>query len=205
VAQAAPVSAPDVAPAEEAKDRGPARLVPAHPVVAVPPPQARAAQRPASPEGGGEYEDDGADRGEDRREPIVVSRATAVGEAATAAAAPPLALVRAAGPLAVKLEAMSKQLSAADAAHNVTIRTVSQVALAMTAGYVMWSLRGASLLASLLTSLPLWRSLDPLPILEARADREKARAAKRRKARRKGGAEAQREPEDDDRIGPLVS
>lgn len=100
--------------------------------------------------------------------------------------AAPFALVTAAGPLAAKLDAMGRHLVAADAAQNAAIRTVSQVALAMTAGYVMWSLRGASLLASLITSLPLWRSLDPLPILEARADSFKVKEeAKRRKAERK--------------------
>ena len=205
VAQVGPqMSVTDVAPAEEAKDKGPARLVPAHPAAAVLPPQAMAAQRPASREGG-EREEDRPERSDGSPRPTVISRATAVGEAATAVATPPAALVRAAGPLAVKLEAMSKQLAAADTAHNVTIRTVSQVALAMTAGYVMWSLRGASLLASLLTSLPLWRSLDPLPILEARADREKVKAAKRRRSRKKKGAEARGRPEDDDRVGPLLN
>jgi hypothetical protein len=196
------VSSSDVAPADEAKDKGPARLAPAHPAVAVPPPQAMAAMRSAAREHAERDEDD-AERGDGSPKPAVISRATAVGEAATAVAASPVALVRAAGPLAVKLEAMSKQLAAADTAHNVTIRTVSQVALAMTAGYVMWSLRGASLLASLLTSLPLWRSLDPLPILEARAEREKVKAAKRRKSRKKDKrTEAQRAP-DDDQVGPL--
>ena len=128
-----------------------------------------------------------------------------VPQVATALAIPPTALARAAGPLAAKLDVMTRQLAAADTAHNVTIRTVSQVAMAMTAGYVMWSLRGASLLASLLTSLPLWRSLDPLPILEARADRAKAKAAaKRRKDARKrrgaGGAD-----DDDDKLGAMVN
>jgi hypothetical protein len=32
-------------------------------------------------------------------------------------------------------------------------------------GYVMWLLRGGLLLSSLLSSLPAWASLDPLPIL----------------------------------------
>jgi VCBS repeat-containing protein len=32
-------------------------------------------------------------------------------------------------------------------------------------GYVIWALRGASLLASALASLPLWRCFDPLPVL----------------------------------------
>jgi hypothetical protein len=199
---AAAASAPEVEP----KDKGPAGPAPARPAVAVAPPQAMVVQRSAR-DHSGEGEDDAADQGAAGRERPFVSRPGVVREVATAVATPPVALVRAAGPLAVKLEAMSKQLAAADTAHNFTIRTVSQVALAMTAGYVMWSLRGASLLASLLTSIPLWRSLDPLPILEARADRAKAKAAaKRRKAGRKNKGRAdQGGPEDDDQIGPLVS
>ena len=86
---------------------------------------------------------------------------------------------------------MSRQIANGNPAHNATIRSVSQVALAMTAGYVMWSLRGASLLASLVTSLPLWRSLDPLPILEARADKA-AVAARNAAAKRLGAAGAVR-------------
>jgi hypothetical protein len=118
------------------------------------------------------------------------------------------ALLTAVGPLATKLQAMGRQMGATDAAHNATIRSVSQVALAMTAGYVMWSLRGASLLASLLTSLPLWRSLDPLPILEARADRDKAKAVakRRKKSRRKGGRGGPGDGRDDDeKLGAIVN
>ncbi len=32
-------------------------------------------------------------------------------------------------------------------------------------GYVLWLLRGGLLLSSLLTSLPAWRFIDPLPVL----------------------------------------
>ena len=86
---------------------------------------------------------------------------------------------------------------------TATIRTVGQFAMAMTAGYVVWSLRGVSLLASLLTSIPLWRSLDPLPILETRKDRPenaKARLKRRWPWRRKADV-----PEDDDKLGSLVN
>ncbi len=37
---------------------------------------------------------------------------------------------------------------------------------ALSAGYLLWMLRGGSLLGSFLSSLPAWRMLDPLPILE---------------------------------------
>jgi hypothetical protein len=46
--------------------------------------------------------------------------------------------------------------------------------LALSAGFVSWAIRGAGLFASLLTSLPAWRHMDPLPILkEEEKEKEK--------------------------------
>ena len=42
----------------------------------------------------------------------------------------------------------------------------------MSAGYVLWLLRGGVLLSSLLTSLPAWRIVDPLLVLAKRDRRE---------------------------------
>lgn len=39
--------------------------------------------------------------------------------------------------------------------------------LSVTAGYLIWSLRGGMLLATFMTSLPSWQWIDPLPILES--------------------------------------
>ena len=39
--------------------------------------------------------------------------------------------------------------------------------VSMTAGYLIWSLRGGMLLATFVTSLPSWQWIDPLPILES--------------------------------------
>jgi hypothetical protein len=36
----------------------------------------------------------------------------------------------------------------------------------LSAGYVAWCLRSGALLASAISSLPMWRSFDPLPVLE---------------------------------------
>lgn len=141
--------------------------------------------------GDGEQSEDGEPSDGDKPAPRSAGRRSAGKLGASVRAAPP-ALVTAAGALAAKLDIMGRQLVAADAAQNATIRTVSQVALAMTAGYVLWSLRGVSLLASLITALPLWRSLDPLPILEARADSLKVKEeARRRKAERKAARKTQ--------------
>jgi hypothetical protein len=40
------------------------------------------------------------------------------------------------------------------------------VTAALSAGYVVWCLRAGTLLASVLSSLPMWRNFDPLPVLE---------------------------------------
>jgi len=45
--------------------------------------------------------------------------------------------------------------------------------VALSAGFVSWAIRGAGLFASLLTSLPAWRHMDPLPILKKKDEKEK--------------------------------
>ena len=41
--------------------------------------------------------------------------------------------------------------------------------ITLTAGFVAWLLRGGSLLASLMGSMPLWKGFDPLPVLAGAA------------------------------------
>ena len=38
----------------------------------------------------------------------------------------------------------------------------------LTTGLIAWVLRGGALASALLSTLPLWRSMDPLPLLAAR-------------------------------------
>jgi len=53
-------------------------------------------------------------------------------------------------------------------------RVASFSGIALTAGFVAWILRGGSLLASFLVSMPAWRHFDPLPVLGSGArDRRK--------------------------------
>ncbi len=54
---------------------------------------------------------------------------------------------------------------------NVTVVTGTVAAAAsltgiFTVGYVLWMARGGVLVASVLSSMPAWRSFDPLPILQ---------------------------------------
>ena len=39
------------------------------------------------------------------------------------------------------------------------------VSSALSVGYVVWTLRGGYLVASLLSSVPAWQFIDPLPVL----------------------------------------
>jgi VCBS repeat-containing protein len=51
--------------------------------------------------------------------------------------------------------------------NDLNVGTVTGVGITSAALFVSWLLRGGSLLASLLTAMPAWRSLDVLPILTA--------------------------------------
>jgi hypothetical protein len=73
--------------------------------------------------------------------------------------------------LAPKSE-MSKEMDAADEniVHEhklkVVAGTASVASVGASAAYVLWLLRGGSLLSSLLSMLPAWQSIDPLPVLD---------------------------------------
>ena len=46
--------------------------------------------------------------------------------------------------------------------------TFKGTSFVLSAGFLTWALRGASLLASVAASLPAWQGFDPLPILAAK-------------------------------------
>jgi hypothetical protein len=48
---------------------------------------------------------------------------------------------------------------------KLVLGTASGVAASVLAGYVLWAFRGISLLSSALAAMPIWRCLDPLPVL----------------------------------------
>ncbi len=57
----------------------------------------------------------------------------------------------------------------ADAAFAVQVASFGGIVL--TVGYISWILRGGALAATLLSTMPLWRQFDPLPLLAARRKR----------------------------------
>ena len=60
----------------------------------------------------------------------------------------------------------------------------------LTAGYLVWMFRGASIIAGVLTSLPVWRMVDPLAVLPApRAEGRPRRWWHRRPVKSSRGAQ----------------
>jgi hypothetical protein len=55
-----------------------------------------------------------------------------------------------------------------EAVSNPLQATFKGTSFALSAGFLTWALRGASLIASVAASLPAWQGFDPLPILAAK-------------------------------------
>ena len=68
--------------------------------------------------------------------------------------------------LSHSLDQLGDQLAAETQTANTAAAVVGSAALVWV-GYVVYTLRGGALLLTFLTSMPLWRTLDPLPVLEA--------------------------------------
>lgn len=50
---------------------------------------------------------------------------------------------------------------------KVVVGSTAVVSTSLSVGYVIWILRGGSLLTAFVSALPAWQSFDPLPILES--------------------------------------
>gem|GEM_PF-3355613 len=55
---------------------------------------------------------------------------------------------------------------------NVVVGSSAVVSTGVSVGYVMWLLRGGSLLTTFLSSLPAWQAFDPLAVLESFEENE---------------------------------
>jgi hypothetical protein len=71
----------------------------------------------------------------------------------------------------------------------IAVGMATGMSVSFAAGYVVWLLRGGSLLASLLAATPLWKSFDPLPVLAFWEKRKKQRRRPREKDRSSGDDE----------------
>ena len=60
---------------------------------------------------------------------------------------------------------LERALDDASSQRDFQVKVMTGSTLVLTAGYLAWVLRGGSLLASLLGTLPAWFHFDPLPVL----------------------------------------
>jgi len=49
---------------------------------------------------------------------------------------------------------------------NIVVGTTTAVSGGLTVGYVIWLIRGGSLLATMMSVMPTWISFDPLPVMD---------------------------------------
>jgi hypothetical protein len=52
-------------------------------------------------------------------------------------------------------------------ADNVVVGSTAVVTTSLSVGYVIWLLRGGSLLTAFMSAMPTWQSFDPLPVLQS--------------------------------------
>jgi len=79
---------------------------------------------------------------------------------------------------------IAKREMASETKMKVEAGTATVASLGASAAYLIWILRGGSLLSSLLSIFPAWKSMDPLPVLESFESERKRR-------KRRGAAESE--------------
>ena len=65
-----------------------------------------------------------------------------------------------------QLDTLQEQLESDSERMDHISGTATVLTAAFSTGYVIWALRGSFILASFLSTVPTWRSLDPLPIID---------------------------------------
>jgi hypothetical protein len=76
-----------------------------------------------------------------------------------------------------KLDELKRQMSeSSDAQRNVVASSVV-VTTGLSVGYVVWLVRGGVLVSSMLSALPAWQLIDPMPVLAAGGALARRRAA----------------------------
>ncbi|HEY4760129.1 MAG TPA: hypothetical protein VIH42_06075, partial [Thermoguttaceae bacterium] len=82
--------------------------------------------------------------------------------------------------------------------NNITTETAIGIGAGLSAGYVIWLIRGSALLTSTLASLPMWQLVNPLPILESWEFKSK-------KQKRHDEIEEDKKSKKEDSLASLVS
>ena len=90
------------------------------------------------------------------------------------------------------LDQLHKQVTEEKALLRLVAGSASFVSLGMSVVYILWTLRAGYVLASLLSSMPAWQFIDPLPILDDPA-------ALKRRNRRSGSGN-----DEDDSLEDLI-
>ena len=72
-------------------------------------------------------------------------------------------------------EDMQQNVRSQEFIHKLVVGTTAAGVTGLTVGYVAWLIRGGTLLASMISSLPAWVAFDPLPILDCFEDGKAAR------------------------------
>jgi hypothetical protein len=93
--------------------------------------------------------------------------------------------------LALALEPLRRESAQAQNAGQQFVVGGSALSAGLSVGYVLWLARGGVLMASVLSALPAWASLDPLPVLGQVKPRASGRGGI-------GGAAADDDEDDDD-------
>jgi hypothetical protein len=70
------------------------------------------------------------------------------------------------------LDKVRDELSELAQIEATVVGSSAVVTTGLSVGYVVWLARGGRLLASLLSSMPAWRAIDPLPVLANFRDSE---------------------------------
>ncbi len=66
-----------------------------------------------------------------------------------------------------QLDKLADDVLGGDQFEYVLTTSIAVSTISATAGYILWSLRGGCLMATLVSSLPAWSHFDPLPVLES--------------------------------------
>ncbi len=69
------------------------------------------------------------------------------------------------------LENMKDEMSSNgtnDSRFQLLVKSATGLSLTLSIGAVSWAIRGTTIMASMLSSMPLWKGFDPLPLLSAR-------------------------------------
>lgn len=80
-----------------------------------------------------------------------------------------------------KFEEIRQQLVQTQAQRHALIATGVGVTGGLSIGYVVWLIRGGVLVSSMLSALPAWQMVDPLPILAAGRVRDEPASRKKRR------------------------